>query len=117
MNNPKFEIFQSEKNEEFYFRLKAKNGEIILQSEGYKTKAGCRNGVESVKTNAPNDDLYERKESTNEKFFFVLKAKNHEVIGKSQMYKTKESRDNGINSVKENAPNALIIELEKMESN
>lgn len=50
--NPKFEIYK-DKAGEFRFRLKARNGEIILASEGYKTKAACENGIESVRKNAP----------------------------------------------------------------
>ncbi|MBQ2899157.1 MAG: YegP family protein [Oscillospiraceae bacterium] len=50
--NPKFEIY-TDKAGEFRFRLKARNGEIILASEGYKTKASCENGIESVRKNAP----------------------------------------------------------------
>ena len=49
---PKFEIYK-DKAGEFRFRLKARNGEIILASEGYKTKAACENGIESVRKNAP----------------------------------------------------------------
>ena len=52
VKNPKFEIY-ADKSGEFRFRLKAKNGEIILASEGYKTKSGCKNGINSVKKNAP----------------------------------------------------------------
>lgn len=48
---PKFELY-ADKSGEFRFRLKAKNGENILSSEGYKAKAGCLNGIESVKKNA-----------------------------------------------------------------
>lgn len=50
--NPKFEIY-NDKAGEFRFRLKARNGEIILASEGYKTKAACEKGIESVRKNAP----------------------------------------------------------------
>ncbi len=50
--NPKFEIY-TDKGGEFRFRLKAGNGEIILASEGYSQKAGCKNGIESVRKNAP----------------------------------------------------------------
>ena len=50
--NPKFEIY-IDKAGEFRFRLKARNGEIILSSEGYKAKASCENGIESVRKNAP----------------------------------------------------------------
>ena len=51
---PKFEVY-ADKAGEFRFRLKARNGEIILVSEGYKAKASCLNGIESVKKNAPSD--------------------------------------------------------------
>lgn len=54
--NPKFEIY-NDKAGEFRFRLKAKNGEIIATSEGYKTMANCLNGVESVRKNAENSTI------------------------------------------------------------
>ncbi len=54
--NPKFEIF-NDKSGEFRFRLKAKNGEIIATSEGYKTMDNCKNGVESVRKNAANSTI------------------------------------------------------------
>jgi len=53
VTNPKFEMYV-DKGGEFRFRLNAKNGENILASEGYKTKASCLNGIESVKKNAPS---------------------------------------------------------------
>ncbi len=106
----KFEIF-TDKADEFRFRLKAGNGEIILASEGYTTKASCENGIASVKSNAPEDGQYDRKDSANDKFMFNLKAKNHEIIGTSQQYTTASGRDNGIESVKTNAPDAPIDDL------
>lgn len=56
--NPKFEVYADKKGE-FRFRLKAKNGETIASSEGYKAKASCMNGIESVKKNAPDADITE----------------------------------------------------------
>lgn len=56
--NPKFEIY-TDKAGEFRFRLKATNGQIIAVSEGYTTLANCKNGVESVKTNAPDAEVVE----------------------------------------------------------
>ena len=53
VTNPKFEIY-TDKAGEFRFRLKARNGEIIATGEGYKTKASCLNGVESIRKNAPD---------------------------------------------------------------
>ncbi len=58
--NPKFEIY-TDKAGEFRFRLNAKNGQIIAVSEGYKSMASCKNGVESVKKNAPDADVVEEK--------------------------------------------------------
>lgn len=51
VKHPKFEVFTDRKGE-FRFRLCARNGEIVLTSEGYTTKASCRNGVDSVIENA-----------------------------------------------------------------
>ena len=53
VKHPKFEMY-TDKAGEYRFRLKARNGEIIATSEGYKAKAGCLNGIESVKKNAPD---------------------------------------------------------------
>lgn len=107
----KFELYQSEKNNEFYFRLKAGNGENILGSEGYTTKAACQNGIESVKKNAPDEGRYETKEAKNGKFHFNLKAKNGQVIGSSQLYASESGMKNGIASVAKNAPEAEVNDL------
>lgn len=101
-------IIKKRTNGEFQFNLKAGNGEVILASEGYTNKAGCENGIESTRTNAADDGRYERKTSSNGKFFFNLKAGNGQVIGSSEMYNSEASRDNGISSVKNNAPSATV---------
>ncbi len=54
----KFEVYKDKKGE-FRFRLKAGNGEIIATSEGYTSKQGCLNGIESVKKNAPDAAVLE----------------------------------------------------------
>lgn len=101
----KFQIY-NDKAGEFRFRLKAGNGQNILASEGYSAKSGCINGIESVKTNATNDARYERKQTASGKYMFNLKAANGQVIGTSESYESAAARDNGIESVKTNAPNA-----------
>ena len=58
LTNPKFEVYV-DKAGEFRFRLTAKNGQNILASEGYSQMAGCMNGIESVKTNAPDAEVVE----------------------------------------------------------
>jgi len=105
----KFTVFTG-KNGETYFNLKAGNGEIILQSQGYKDKAGAHNGIESVRKNASDAVHYEKKTSTNGKFHFSLKAANHQIIGSSEMYESERSRDAGIASVMANAPDAKLVE-------
>ena len=106
----KFEI-TTRKNGEFQFNLKASNGEVILTSEGYTTKAACLNGAESVKKNAVEEKRFEKLVAKNGKPYFTLKATNGQVIGQSQMYASERNRDNGIASVMKNAPVAEIVEL------
>lgn len=97
-------------NGEFQFNLKAGNGQVILTSQGYADKAGCRNGIDSVKKNSQDDARYERKNSSNGKSFFNLLATNGQVIGTSEMYESESGRDNGIASVKTNAPSADTVD-------
>ena len=96
------------KDGQFYFHLKASNGQIILSSEMYKEKTSAENGIASVKKNAAADANYERKDSKNGQFLFNLKAANHQIIGTSETYRSTESRDHGIDSVKANAPSAPV---------
>lgn len=95
-------------NGEFQFNLKAGNGQTILTSEGYTTKAACTNGIESVKTNSQDDGRFDRKEAKNGKPYFNLKASNGQIIGSSEMYESVSARENGIESVKKNAPDAVV---------
>ncbi len=97
-------------NGEFQFNLKAGNGQVILTSEGYTTLAACKNGIESVKKNSQEDARFERKEAKNGAPFFNLKATNGQVIGKSEMYSSTAACENGIESVKKNAPEAEVVE-------
>lgn len=106
----KFTIFKGS-NGNYYFNLKASNGEKVLSSEGYTSKIACQNGIDSVKENSQYDSRYEKKISINSKYFFVLKASNGQTIGTSEMYETSFSRDNGIAVVKKIAPSAVVEDL------
>ncbi len=103
-------LISKRKNDEFQFVLKAGNGQVILASEGYTTKAGCDNGIESVRKNSQVDERFDKLESKNGKVYFNLKATNGQIIGSSEMYESVAARDNGIESVKKNAPDAEIKE-------
>lgn len=96
---------------QFRFVLKAGNAETILTSELYKSRASAENGIASVQKNCQADERYDRKESANNKSYFNLKAANHQIIGSSQIYATAASRDNGIESVKNNGTSETIKDL------
>ena len=98
------------KDGEFQFNLKATNGQVILTSQGYASKASCMNGIESVKKNAQNEGQFEKKVAKNGKPYFNLKASNGQVIGASQMYASERTMLAGIASVMRNAPEAEVVE-------
>ncbi|WBX71997.1 YegP family protein [Tenacibaculum retecalamus] len=104
-------IISKRTNGEFQFNLKADNGQVILTSEGYSSKASCENGISSVKTNSQDDSKFDKKTSSNGKPYFNLKASNGQIIGTSEMYESTSGRDNGIASVKSNAPSASTEDL------
>jgi uncharacterized protein YegP (UPF0339 family) len=93
---------------QFHFVLKAGNAEPILSSEQYVAKGSAENGIASVQANCTSNDRYEKKQSSNGKFYFNLKAANHQIIGTSQMYSSEQSRDVGIASVKANGATTTI---------
>jgi uncharacterized protein YegP (UPF0339 family) len=102
-----YELGSNDKGQ-FSFVLKAGNAETILRSEQYNTKAAAENGIKSVQTNCGNDARYDRKDASDGRCYFNLKAGNHQVIGTSQMYKTAAGRDNGIESVKTNGSSTTV---------
>lgn len=122
----KFEIKKT-KNDGFIFNLKAGNGEVIATSETYNSLDACKNGINSVITNAPEAavedqtvegfateknpkfELYTDKKG---EFRFRLKAKNGQIIATGEGYKAKAGCKNGIESIKKNVVDAKIVEVE-----
>lgn len=98
-----FELFQSDSTAKYHFRLKAGNGEIILQSQAYQDKGSALKGIESVKTNAQSEDNFEIKVAANGKSYFLLKARNGQTIAQSQLYKSESGPKGGIASTIKNA--------------
>ena len=107
----------------YTFNLKAGNNEVIGVSEVYTTEAACKNGIESVKKNAPIANLEDQTVEAVEKavnpkceiyldkageFRFRLKAKNGEPILASEGYKSKAGCKNGIESVRKNADSEVV---------
>ena len=106
------------------FDLKATNGQVIATSEVYESDAACRKGIESVRKNAPVANFEDQTAPEFEKvthpkfelyqdkageFRFRLKARNGEIIATSEGYKTKDACENGIDSVRRNAPEAEVV--------
>ncbi len=100
-----FELKKSS-NGQFHWSLHAENNQKILSSEMYTTKQAAENGINSVKTNATIDARYDRRVAKNGQPYFVLKAANGEIIGTSEQYSGNEAMEEGIRSVKNNAPGA-----------
>ena len=117
-------VIKPAKSGGYVFNLKAGNGEIIAVSEVYNSLDACKNGVQSVKTNAPAAALEDQTVEgfTTEKnpkfemytdkageFRFRLKAKNGQIIATGEGYKAKSGCKNGIESIRKNAPDADVI--------
>jgi uncharacterized protein len=103
-------VLSSTKDKKFSFNLKAGNGEVILTSQSYASKETAKAGVESVRKNSQKDEAFDRKEAKDGSPFFTLVATNKEIIGKSEMYSSKSSMENGIKSVAKNAPDAVVVD-------
>ena len=101
-------VLKKTTNDQFMFNLRAGNNETILTSETYTARSGAESGISSVRTNSPIDDRYDRRTSSGGDPYFVLKAANGEIIGKSEMYSTTAAMENGIESVKTNGPSAPV---------
>ncbi len=98
-------------NGKFMFNLKAANHEVILTSEAYEQKASALAGIESVRANGTQDANFEMKKSSANQPYFVLKATNQQVIGKSEMYSSETAAKNGIESVKNNCGSPEIKDV------
>ena len=107
MPHPRFKITKGA-GDEYTFNLTAANGEKILSSERYTTRASAEAGVAAVKVNADVDARYEKREAQNGQLYFVLKAANHEIVGISEMYTSSAALATGIAAVKVNAPAAGV---------
>lgn len=97
-------------NNQYRWVLKATNGETLITSETYTTKQNCLNGIASSKVSV-SDKNFERKSSIAGQPYFNQVANNYQVLGTSEMYSSIAARDNGIESVKRNAPTATIEDL------
>ncbi|MBW2475762.1 MAG: YegP family protein [Deltaproteobacteria bacterium] len=110
MMTGKFELTKA-KHGQFMFNLKASNGQVILTSELFKTKASAENGIESVRKNSNREEAFEERTNSRGEPYFILKATNGQEIGPSEYYSSKAAIENGIASVWKNAPDVKIDDV------
>lgn len=106
----KFELKKS-KDGQYMFNLKASNGQVILTSELYKTKASAESGIESVRKNAAREGAFEVRTNAKGEPYFIIKATNGQEVGRSEYYASKAALENGMASVQKNAPDAKVDDL------
>lgn len=110
MTNPKYQVFRSIDDGQFYYRLKAANGQVVLMSEGYFSKKACLERISSARINARFDSNFMRKEIF-ANYSFILEARNGEIIGSSEGYADFSSREEGIYAVKRDGITAPVEDL------
>jgi len=102
-----FKLFRDSKGE-YRFNLLADNYKVILTaSEGYDSKQGCLNGIDSVREYSKTDSRFDRRDG-NVYFSFNLVASNGRILARSETYVSKTGRDGGIDDVKRLAPRATV---------
>ena len=102
-----FQIFQS--SGQYWYHLRADNGEIVQSGEGYTAKASCENGIQAVQANCQTHRFQSFLESGQYGFNHV--ATNGEIIGRSEKYTTAQARDHGLQVVLREAPEARVQDL------
>jgi uncharacterized protein YegP (UPF0339 family) len=105
----RFQLFKG-LDKQYYFHLRAGNGEIVLQSEGYKQRASAVNGIASVRSNAANASRFQVLEAQNGQHYFVLRASNGQVIGRGEMYASKYGAEQGVKTVAQTAAGAAAAQ-------
>ena len=105
----KFELYK-DKAGEFRFRLKSASGDNLGSSEGYKAKSSAKNGIKSVKTNSKLKKRYDVFAGKSGKWFFNVKAGNHQVVLSSKGYPSQAAAGKACDAVKKAAGAAKIVE-------
>lgn len=98
------------KTGKYTFNLKSANHQVILTSEAYESHDAAAEGIASVQRNAADEARFERKVAKSGENYFVLKAVNGQVVGKSEMYGSAAAMEKGIASVKANGPSTVVKE-------
>ncbi|MBD2783631.1 YegP family protein [Xenorhabdus sp. DI] len=101
------------KKGQFYFNLVTTSGDIILNSEMYTTKAAANKGIHSVRVNSPDKARHEVRKNKSGKPYFVLKARNHQIIAISEAHTNEASMKKCMQSVMKIGPTEKVRDLTK----
>lgn len=96
-NDARFQFFRGA-DSKYYFHVRAANGEIVLQSQGYTSSTGSKSGASSVANNGGTVARYSVLQAADGKFYFVLKATNGQVIARGETYETKYNAERAVES-------------------
>jgi uncharacterized protein YegP (UPF0339 family) len=104
-------IVKREEDGHYSVSLKAKGGLVMLNSLKHLSKTSCKEGIEIIRANAPDNLKYEYKKTFDGKFYFRLRSVHGEVLGNSKIYETAEHRNVGIETVRRIAPLASVVDI------
>ena len=107
----KFEIFQSESNQKYYFRLKARNGQVVLSGNPHASVEAVKASIEAVKERSKDAANFKTNATATGKFTFSLRSSENKSLGNSQSYKSEKSMKNGIGAVARAADGATTVEV------
>ncbi|MRG43643.1 DUF1508 domain-containing protein [Chitinophaga sp. SYP-B3965] len=103
-------IIRTGKHHQFFFDLKNDNGDVILTSDAFHTKAAANTVIESLKLVAKDDNKYERQKAATEHYFFTVKGANGKQIAKSVLFPTPAERNAAIKSIEAEGHDAAVVE-------
>jgi len=107
---PKYQIFRDGEDGQFYYQLKAADGKIVLNSEGYPSREFCLDNINLIRRNARFDNSFDRKNEFSN-YTFVLKCCKGEVLAEGEAYYDTNSREGGIYAVKRDGITAPVEDL------
>jgi uncharacterized protein YegP (UPF0339 family) len=107
----RFQLFQG-LDGQYYFHLRAENGEIVLQSQAYTRRASALGGTTSVRSNGPTASRYQVRDAANGQAYFVLKAGNGQVIGVSETYASRDNAERAATEVATLLSGTAIIDAQ-----
>lgn len=107
---PKYQIKWSS-NRQYYWVLRSVNAEVLLTSETYVSKQGCKDGIAASKVCTGDNNFRRYTASNGYQYYFTQIAANGQVLGTSEMYNSVQARENGIAAVKRDAPKAGVEDL------